>query len=48
MKNYQDLNWIGRMVIGKETDKTLSMLMKSQEEMPKELVSAVFSFPCLY
>ena len=48
MKNYEDLNWIGHMVIRKETDKSLSLLMKSQEETPKELVGPVVSFRCLY
>ena len=48
MKNYEDLNWIGHMVIRKETDKSLSLLMKSQEETPRELVGPVVSFRCLY
>lgn len=48
MKNYEDVNWIGDMVIRKETDKSLSLLMKSQEETPKELVGPVVSFRCLY
>lgn len=43
MKNYEDVDWIGHMVIRKETEKSLSLLMKSQEETPNELFLGVLT-----
>ena len=39
MKNYKDVDWIGHMAVRKELDKSLVLLMKSQEETSQELVS---------
>lgn len=39
MKNYKDADWIGHMAIRKEPDKSLVLLMKSEEKMSKDLVS---------
>ena len=39
MKNYKDVDWIGHMAVRKELDKSLVLLMKSQEDMSQDVVS---------
>lgn len=39
MKDYKDANWVGFLAVKKEHEKTLALLMKSQEEEPSDIVS---------
>jgi len=39
MKDYKDANWVGFLAVKKEHEKSLALLMKSQEKKPSTIVS---------
>ena len=39
MKHYKDATWVGFLAVKKEHEKTLALLMKSQEEVLSDIVS---------
>ena len=48
MKNYKEASWIGHLAIKKEHVKSLILLMKSQEEVSKDLVSCDAFFSLIF